>query len=255
MAMGGSMLEAMQHDLHKTRRGAVANFFSKRSVNSLESLVVHRVEQLIQRLIAEPSGKVVNLNNAYAAMTMDIISEYCFGDSMKSLENPEYGKQWLDILHKGIQMRPIGRQFPWLINTLFDIPPHIIGKVSSDMAEMNTWSRMMLPKINAILAGEEEKGGRMTVFHEIRDGKLSPEEKKPERLVGESHVFLGAGTETTARTLAVTTYYLMKEPAVGERLRQELKTIMPRTDSLTTLPQLEALPYLVSPSHSSRDVY
>jgi len=34
----------------------------------------------------------------------------------------------------------------------------------------------------------------------MRDGKLSDEEKMPMRLMGESHVFLGAGTETAARS-------------------------------------------------------
>jgi len=104
----------------------------------------------------------------------------------------------------------------------------------------------MLPKIERILAGEEDKRDvQRTIFHEMRDGKLSDEEKMPMRLMGESHVFLGAGTETTARTLAVTTYYLMKKSDVDDRLREELKTVLPHPDSEVSLAQLEALPYLV----------
>ena len=49
----------------------------------------------------------------------------------------------------------------------------------------------------------------------MRDGKLSDEEKMAMRLMGDRHVFLGAGTETAARTLAVTAYYLMKKSDVG----------------------------------------
>ncbi|KAH7093674.1 benzoate 4-monooxygenase cytochrome P450 [Paraphoma chrysanthemicola] len=248
--MAGSMLEAMDHDLHKSRRSAVANFFSKRSVQALEPLVVSTVEQLILRLKSESGEKIVNLNNAYAAMTMDIISAYCFGSSMASITRPEYGKEWLDMLHSGIQMRPLGRQFPWLINTMLDIPPHIMARVNTDMARIVTWTHQMLPKIEAILAGDgvpdENKPRQVsrTIFHEIRDAKLSPEEKHPMRLVGESHVFLGAGTETTARTLAVTTFYLMKHRDIGDKLREELKTVLLQPDSIVSLAQLEALPYL-----------
>ncbi|KAF2024303.1 cytochrome P450 [Setomelanomma holmii] len=244
--MAGSMLEAMDHDLHKSRRAAVANFFSKRSVQALEPLVISTVEDLIQRLKAETGEKVVNLNNAYAAMTMDIISAYCFGTSMFSLTRPSYGKEWLDMLHAGVQMRPLGRQFPWLVNTLLDIPPHIVAKLSTDMARITQWTHQMLPKIEAILAGEDKGDGmHRTVFHEIRDdAKLSPEEKEPIRLMGESHVFLGAGMETTARTLATTTYYLMKHRSIGTKLREELKTVLPWPDSTIELAKLEALPYL-----------
>ncbi|KAF2832484.1 putative benzoate 4-monooxygenase cytochrome P450 [Ophiobolus disseminans] len=240
--MAGSMLEAMDHDLHKSRRSAVSNFFSKRSVQALEPLVLSSVERLVQRLKDE---ETVNLNNAFAAMTMDIISAYCFGESMNSLEYPQYGKDWLEMLHGGIQMRPLGRQFPWLVNTLYDIPPNVMARFNADMARINTWTHQMLPKIVRILAGEDEKRDvQRTVFHEIRDGKMSAEEKLPMRLMGESHVILGAGTETTARTLAVTTYYLMKKHDVGEKLRDELKTVLSQPDSAVSLAQLEALPYL-----------
>jgi cytochrome P450 len=245
ITMSGSMLEAMDHELHKSRRSAVSNFFSKRSVNSLEPLIISCVEKLIQRLKDEKGEGIVNLNNAYAAMTMDIICSYCFGESMNSLDRPEYGKEWLDMLHAGIQMRPLGRQFPWLVNTLFDIPPHLAARFSADIARINTWTHQMLPKIARILAGEDKRKLERTIFHEIRDGKLSPEEKEPMRLMGEAHVFLGAGTETTARTLAVTTFYLMKNLDVGDRLRKELETVMPDGGNTVGLPQLEGLPYLV----------
>jgi cytochrome P450 len=252
VTMAGSMLEALSHDLHKTRRTAVANFFSKRSVASLEPIVVARVQELLERLLTETGPRIVNLNNAYAAMTMDVISAYCFGTSLASLSRPQYGKEWLDMLHSGIQMRPLGRQFPWLINTLLDLPPHIVEKVDPGMARVNTWTRQMVPKIEAILAGE--KADQKTIFHEIRDGGLSAEEKKPERLMAEAHVILGAGTETTARTLAVTTYYLLKNKDQGEKLRQELKTVLREKDSVVSLPLLEALPFLVS-HITSRDAH
>jgi cytochrome P450 len=243
--MSGSMLEAMPHDLHKTRRSAISNFFSKRSVQALEPLVIRSAEKLMQRFEDEKGDKIVNLNNAYAAMTMDIICSYCFGSDMNSLSRPEYGKEWLDMLHGGMQMRPVGRQFPWLINTIFDIPPHIMARFNADMARINSWSHQMEPKIESILQGEKAEAGQRTIFHEMRDGKLSKEEMAPTRLLGESHVILGAGTETTARTLAVTTFYLMKHRDIGDRLRDELKTVLPNIDSKATLPQLEALPYLV----------
>lgn len=88
--------------------------------------------------------------------------------------------------------------------------------------------------------------GHLTVFHEFRDAKLDPMEKDPKRLTGEASVFMGAGTETTARTLAVGIYYLIKNESSGQTLREELRCLMKINDTRVSLPQLEALPYLVS---------
>lgn len=239
------MLEAIDHDLHRTRRASVANFFSKRSINALSPLVISSVEKLISRLQSETTPVV--LNDAYAAMTMDIICSYCFGTEMNSLSRPEYGKEWLDVLHTGIQLRPLGRQFPWLVNTLLDMPHRLVAYLDPDTARIVAWPRMMLPKIHAILAGEEKETTQRTMYHEIRDyGALSKREMQPLRLMAEGHVLLGAGTETTARTLAVTTYYLMKHRDVGKRLRAELKSVMPRAGSVVELSALEGLAYLAA---------
>ncbi|KAJ4355384.1 uncharacterized protein N0V89_003400 [Didymosphaeria variabile] len=255
----GAMLEAMDHDLHKMRRNATSGFFSKRNVQALEPLIINTTNRLLARLkqdmtrdIGEGGQGIVNLNCAFAAMTMDIISEYCFGEGMNSMERPRYGKQMLDILHMGLQMRPIARQFPTLINWMFDLPPERVAYLSPEIVVMNEFNAGLLARITKIMNYEDgsgEKAGHRSIFHVFRDDpevKLPPEEKEPFRLMAESSVFMGAGTETTARALAVTIYYLLKEKDIGSQLLQELKTVLPTKDSKVSLPQLEALPYLVS---------
>ncbi|CAG5152694.1 uncharacterized protein ALTATR162_LOCUS2873 [Alternaria atra] len=254
----GAMLETMDHDMHKMRRNAISPFFSKRSVQALEGLVVNNTQKLLSRFQGElekkgPNAGVVNLNNANAAFTMDIISEYCFGESMNSMEKEEYGKEWLDVFHQGIQIRPLARQFPTIFNLMLDLPSHIVAKMDAGAAKLNSFNELMLLKIERILSREDDednsKNLRRTVFHDIRDdigGKLPESEKHPMRLMMDASVLLGAGTETTARTMAVTTFYLIKNMEAGEKLRQELKKVMPTADHQVSLPQLEALPYLAA---------
>jgi cytochrome P450 len=240
------------------RRNAISPFFSKRSVQALEGLVVNNTKKLLSRLHGElgkkgPDAGIVNLNNAYAGFTMDIISEYCFGESMKSLEKEEYGKEWLDIFHQGIQIEPLARQFPTICNLMLDLPPYIVAKLDAGVAKISSFNEQMLSKIERILRREDDKDSsrnlKRTIFHDIRDdvgGKLPESEKQPKRLMVEATVVLAAGTETTAKTMAITTFYLIKNTEAGEKLRRELKTVMPTVDHQVTLPQLEALPYLVS---------
>ncbi|KAF2111418.1 cytochrome P450 [Lophiotrema nucula] len=250
----GAMLEAIDHDLHKMRRSAVSNFFSKRSVQALEPLVIDKAKRLVERLKEDgANGRVVNCNNAMAGMTMDVISAYCFGESMNALSKSEYGKQWLDILHQGVQIRPIARQFPTIMNFLLDLPPKTVAKMNPAVAMMNSFNESLINKISKIKenldAGVEEKSeyGHRTIFHEMFESTvLREEEKLPFRMMGDASVFLGAGTETTARTLSVTIYYLLTQKRCGDKLRAELRTVLPSKDTKVTLPQLEALPYLTA---------
>ncbi|CAN9358279.1 unnamed protein product [Alternaria alternata] len=264
----GAILETMDHDKHRMRRNAVSPFFSKRSVQALERLVVNNIKKLLRRFEGEmekqgPHAGIVNLNDAYAAFAMDVISEYCFGESMKTLDNDDYGKDWLTIFHDGMQLVPFARQFPTIFNFLLDLPPHIAAKLDAGAGKLNGYLYQILGRIERIMNREdgvnETKDLRRTIFHDIRDDvgcKLPEKEKHPVRLMADASVILGAGTETTSRTMAVTTYYLIKNPEIGEKLRRELETVMPTVNHEVLLRQLEALPYLfeIYDTVESRDV-
>ena len=54
--------------------------------------------------------------------------------------------------------------------------------------------------------------------------------KEETDLVDEGEVVLGGGAATTPRPLRVITYHLHQNPALFQRLRQELRTIQPLGD-------------------------
>lgn len=80
-----------------------------------------------------------------------------------------------------------------------------------------------------------------TIFHHILESDLSPQEKELSRLAQEGQTIVGAGTETTAWTMSVITYYVLSNPQIKERLLHELKGAM--ITGKTTCNQLEQLPY------------
>jgi cytochrome P450 len=246
------LLQTMDHDLHRKRRQAMSPYFSKGSIQNLEPFIKKKVDLLILRLNqAYQSDDVVNLSYAYSALTMDVISGYCFGDDMKSLDRKEFGREWLDILHDGIQIRPVGRQFPWLINTMMDLPPKVVMRLMPRIAPLVKFNLELEERIGRILAGEEKldkNGGPAgkTIFHELKDSNLPSAEKTAGRLSAEASTLLGAGTETTARTLAVTSFYLLENKGVLKRLQDELRNVMPARDTAVSLNTLEQLPYMTA---------
>lgn len=258
------IVEIIDHNEHKLRRRAVEPFFSKKSVQALEGQIVEKVEKLISRFTsalakskkAGEKGAIINLSDAMSALTLDVISDYCFGEPMGALEMETYGHDFITILHEGVQMRPVGRQFPLLVNTIFDLPMWLAMKMNKKLTEIVGFFdglTKMVEEAKDEVAGKRvaKGGGRRTVFHELLEKDLPPQELETNVLRGNAANFLGAGTETTARNLAVTVYYLLQNPEILANLRKELKTLLPKRDSRASLPDLEKLPYLVSDAENS----
>lgn len=82
------------------------------------------------------------------------------------------------------------------------------------------------------------------MFEELRDSEtLPPAEKTEKRLVDEGSTLLGAGSETTAKTLSIIHFHLMSNPSILRTLRQELGSlpVNPPFAQLSQLPYLNAV--------------
>jgi cytochrome P450 len=84
----------------------------------------------------------------------------------------------------------------------------------------------------------------LTIFHEILDSKLPPEEKDLSRLSTECILLVSAATMTTSWTITVGIYHILAAPLVLKSLRAELESAIPDPSEPTPLAVLESLSYL-----------
>lgn len=84
---------------------------------------------------------------------------------------------------------------------------------------------------------------RPTIFGELLNSDLPPEEKTVVRLVDEAASVLGGGTDTVSWTLSVMTYYLLTRPDIMSKLTEELRAAVKDPLSLPSWTTLEQLPY------------
>jgi cytochrome P450 len=82
-----------------------------------------------------------------------------------------------------------------------------------------------------------------TIFHGLLESSLPLSERSTERLTEEALTIIGAGTVTTAHTLAVIFYHLLSNPDTLAQLRKELEVVY-HHDNTPTWNQLSHLPYL-----------
>jgi cytochrome P450 len=99
--------------------------------------------------------------------------------------------------------------------------------------------------IGRTLSGDDIKtnDAQKTIFQEILDSRLPPEDKTQSRLADEAQIVVGGGVETTAFALVIACFHIINTPRIYERLHRELVEALPNRSELN-LQKLEALPYL-----------
>ncbi|KAI2424142.1 hypothetical protein LOZ63_000688 [Ophidiomyces ophidiicola] len=242
-----------KHDLHRVRRSALNQFFSKFSIRQLEPTLSQKILFFCDLLDKHTdSGKPVNLSNAYSCITSDVAIDYAFGrgPNFVSFENPDFERTFRPAILSITKMGVHFKHFGWARSALEFIPVPLLARFHQGMAEFMKFQKDIAIQVRHILDGSNkghEQGGK-TIFHALLTSRLPPEEKTQDRLFQEGIVIVGAGTETTAWALSVGTFYLLSNPEVLAKLRQELEDAIPDPAKLPSLAVLENLPAVVMES-------
>ena len=104
-------------------------------------------------------------------------------------------------------------------------------------------------QIEKVVSGESDtnkKVAHRTVFHEMLNSNLPPQELSLDRLHHEAGSITGAGIDTTKTMLSMASFHIVSNPRIYKRLHQELlvKSIPNPSAKPPTLSELEQLPYL-----------
>lgn len=243
------MVATVGHDHHRFRRSILNNFFSKRSVLELSPVIDQRVQQLMQRFEGFYKDQtVVRLDDAFAALTSDIITHYCYGRSWGYLADEDFHSDVRDVINDITGYIHANRFFPWLTSLLRVVPERVQCFMQPGKAVVFDIQKAIYQ--HSVEADNEprkesEKPQRGNMFDRLSDPSIPAEERTLPRLQDEGMVLLAAGTETTSRALTVAAYYLSHEKCTMQRLRSEVRTVMPTVSSRPTWLELERLPYLV----------
>ena len=132
----GSIASTIEAELHRARRAPLTPFFSKRAVDNIEGTVIAKVDQMTDAIEAQylSTGKVFTLGVPCSALTLDVISDYCFGQSWRCLSAPDFAPEWRRTLHDLFLPVPVFKQFPWIARLLGSLPRSMVEKMNPDIA-------------------------------------------------------------------------------------------------------------------------
>jgi hypothetical protein len=132
---GNSVFGTIHHDHHRLRRSALNPFFSKRSIAAFEPVIQSTMDQLCLALKSHIlSGDPVELQTAYMALTLDVISQYAFGESLGLVQKPGFSPEWNKMLHATIEAGIMNRHFPWLADVMMSLPTWLAASISGPVA-------------------------------------------------------------------------------------------------------------------------
>ncbi|KAL9001945.1 MAG: hypothetical protein Q9188_005103 [Gyalolechia gomerana] len=242
-----SILATVDHDVHRRRRSAYSNFFSKQSIRKYSPIVQSCVDKLCRRLQEHRStGRKVNLMHAYTALTSDVVTEYSFPASYGLLDQPDFAPDHYELWISILSGSHLLKQFPWIF-PLISFPLWFVERYLPHLAVTYRWRKTWAEQIHNIKVGNddsEERRGRPSIFETLLDSDLPPFDKSVGRLVEDAQTLLGAGSITTSLALALATYYISCNKSVEARLMEELTSAMPDPNNPPPLVELEKLTYL-----------
>ncbi|KAL1959777.1 hypothetical protein VTO42DRAFT_1363 [Malbranchea cinnamomea] len=234
------------HELHRIRKGALAKFFSRQQMLKLENEVYEFAQLVADKMLRSAGKGPFDLKEAFNCFTADVISQYAFGEPMGFVAREEGWEPnfatWVKSFFRSAYMmrhNPLARKLAQLLPFLADYMGEDIRNV---MRQMN----VVIPGyIKQVM--KNPSNGR--VFADLLESKVLPEsEKTLYRLSGEGFNFLLAGTETTAATLTIISYYLLAQPKTYARLMEDLEGLTPSNIKWT---ELEQRPYFWAVVHEA----
>ncbi|KAF3114446.1 hypothetical protein TWF569_011227 [Orbilia oligospora] len=250
---------------HRVRRGLVSPFLSKASIQKLDKNIMKHVNNFVETISPTPKtlgkdcerlktevvikpGDGVNVTKLLRRLTGDVISEYGYSESFGLLSSDK--NIWfiqpiadsLEIFHY--------LQFAWPVTYAMSAIPNfllktVVPREFRGFAELE-WT--LEEQIDGFLRNPDTakaKTTHKTIFETLVEGDSEIKLSK-RALVGDSMVLIGAGTETTATTLAEAMYRACIYPELQARLHEELVKAFPNKTDEVTLAKAEKVQYIVA---------
>ncbi|KAH6622420.1 trichodiene oxygenase [Boeremia exigua] len=240
-----SVAATVAHSLHRSRRGYMNPYFSKRSIVGMEPLLHERITTLLGRLNgAHRAGTKISLDKAFSAMTADIITQRFFGYHYDYLSVPDLVFPIREAFQGVSEIFHWTRFVPWAIKYLKMLPIPVIRMILPSLGTLLVLQQEIETKIDELRGSKQGENQKSVIMQALSDESIPKSERSMQRLLDEGQVIIFAGTETSSRALSVGMFYLLSDKSMVDKLRAELTQVAHIPETELTAANLEPLPYL-----------
>jgi cytochrome P450 len=205
---------------HAEMRKYLSSAFSDRSLKEQEYLVsdvIDRFIMQIERRGASPGG--VDMTLWFNLMTFDVIGKLAFGKDFGGLDS---GTEhfWISTVLESMGQASLGdtlARFPLLARIWMRLNPNWLKALADGSARHEGYTLDLIEK--RVHQQTDRKDFMSYLLQDQAVKQLSIVQ-----LAAHGSDFVIAGSETTATTLAVVTYFVSRHPAVLKKLQTEIRT-------------------------------
>jgi cytochrome P450 len=247
-----SSFGTMSNEAHRIKRGAMNPMFSRQKVLDLESIVQAKVDKVIRRVQEGLEADTpVDLHHAFRAVSVDVASEFSFGDCYDFLDKDDTGAYFFEMARGIGPALYVFQQFPSLQSLALKTPPWLAPWLSRPLGYVTALQVECVAQIENVKRkiSEGRDVGRQTIFTTLLSEKDKPDGfRVPStwELKDEAYSVLVAAADTTGNAMTVAAFNVLHNPEIYKKLATELRTRFPDPDSELSFVELEKLPYLVS---------
>ena len=127
--MPESTISTVESEHHRIRRAAIAPFFSRARISSLEGTLTDVIERISRRLAGEyaGSGAVINVCDMWGTLTADVVSEMAFARSTGFAAAPDFQSPYSHALMGWVYAAHYTTHFNWVMRMTEWMPDAIMG--------------------------------------------------------------------------------------------------------------------------------
>ncbi|THV04023.1 cytochrome P450 [Dendrothele bispora CBS 962.96] len=277
-AMNESSFTYTDPEAHRRRVQMINPFFSRRAIVELENVVQEKVDKFITRMISHPKDRAINMFWAFRCASVDVITSYVLGQDFHAMDHPYFSHPFPLGIQRQVHVLWVWKYFPFIIPLFLSIPKRIMTYLKpllGELAAALAVREQVEEKIERFLSDERALEGvehEVIWHHLIGDGmeelsELDGEkkvsglggrekgEKSGERrgeydgpsknsLLSEALILTQAGSDTVGNTCYLATFYILNDPSVYHKLKEELRQVWPDKETRIGMDVLEKLPYL-----------
>lgn len=195
--------------------------------------------------------KSANLDLAFRALSLEVITAYCFATSSNALNSDNFQNGILEAIDQTLPMIWVFKHFPLIKTLLLGVPECFASVLKPSTKGILEQRKQMGSQIDQILKDPSslQNADHETIYHHF----LTPQPDNPrlppihrDWLLDEGLYLRFAGSDTVGNTCTVATYHILNNKDVHCKLFQVLKEAWPDKDTPASYETLEKLPYLVS---------
>ncbi|KAJ5091017.1 hypothetical protein N7532_009701 [Penicillium argentinense] len=255
----------VSHEPHQPWRNILARFLKKSAILEFEPVIKANIQSLCKHFsTAANSHEPLELYSAFHCYSSDTLSQHAFGHDLgfHYLDEMKYSEKCKTWVNSKFTLCRLIRHLSFVGDIAHKIPRPASFAVEQ-YAHAYSMEKDVKIRIQRLVdqydqwevemqsTGHSTKNGfsleaRKAIYPAILADQEVPLLEKSQSQLEDSALFLMlAGTNVPSQTIAITMFHILNNPAIYQRLKEELFIVLPDVTTIPSIERLEQIPYLV----------